>query len=503
MKVYEDIESKVTVEFTKTHVGHGIDLGRMKITREEKEDIARKLENKIPVEAILDDIRNSMNQKLERIHLITRQDIKNIKEEYNISLDGILDSNDVVSVNKWIEGLKNREDSPIVLFKDQNIFDETLYPGMKAEDFLLVIMNSSQKDMLKFYGNDTICLDFTHGMNAYGFDLATLNFTCISPRVLMTDDSESFYNAWKIVFGIPEKRLLCTWHVDRSWRRSISRLITKKEIQVEAYKIVRSLLVETDEAAFNIMLKEALKMFDEKEEMKEFKRYFELTYSKRSEVWAYCHRKWYGINTNMHIESMHKTIKYVYLQGKKVKRLDKALFSLMKFVRDRVFDRLISLEKGKISSKISQRRKRHKVGQHLTSLCIQNNEEWSVSSTRGKDIYIVKRNVTCSKECTLMCRECNHCLHNFTCTCIDNAVQWNMCKHIHFICSQNLNKINSTILEERLSLDSRITDEEMIICENRKILEKEAHVDNLRATSTRTEISKEKFPKKRMHAISK
>ncbi|GFS53698.1 uncharacterized protein TNIN_130141 [Trichonephila inaurata madagascariensis] len=79
MKVYKDIESKVTVEFTKTHVGHGIDLGRMKITREEKEDIARKLENKIPVEAILDDIRNSMNQKLERIHLITRQDIKNIK----------------------------------------------------------------------------------------------------------------------------------------------------------------------------------------------------------------------------------------------------------------------------------------------------------------------------------------------------------------------------------------------------------------------------------------
>ncbi|GFU12816.1 uncharacterized protein TNCV_5047611 [Trichonephila clavipes] len=231
------LKAKLLWNSQKTHVGHGIDLGRMKITREEKEDIAKKLENKIPVEAILDDIRNSINQKLERIHLITRQDIKNIKEEYNISSDGILDSNDMVSVNKWIEGLKNREDSPIVLLKDQNIFDENLYPGMKAEDFLLVIMNASQKDMLKLYGNDTICLDFTHGMNAYGFDLATLlvlddkregfpaafilsnrqdstaltlafaaikEHTCISPRVLMTDDSESFFNAWKTVFGIPE-----------------------------------------------------------------------------------------------------------------------------------------------------------------------------------------------------------------------------------------------------------------------------------------------------------
>ncbi|GFQ68720.1 hypothetical protein TNCT_91621 [Trichonephila clavata] len=73
MKVYEDIESKVTVEFTKTHVGHGINLGRMKITREEKEDIVRKLENIIPIEAIWDDIRNSVNEKLERIHLITRK----------------------------------------------------------------------------------------------------------------------------------------------------------------------------------------------------------------------------------------------------------------------------------------------------------------------------------------------------------------------------------------------------------------------------------------------
>ncbi|GFW68721.1 retrovirus-related Pol polyprotein from transposon 17.6 [Trichonephila clavipes] len=59
----------------------------------------------------------------------------------------------------------------------------------------------------------------------------------------------------------------------------------------------------------------------------------------------------------------------------------------MKFVRDRVFDRLISLEKGKVSSKISQLRKRHKVGQSLTSLCIENNEdEWSVSSTRATQI---------------------------------------------------------------------------------------------------------------------
>ncbi|GFV02194.1 hypothetical protein TNCV_3516491 [Trichonephila clavipes] len=121
----------------------------------------------------------------------------------------------------------------------------------------------------------------------------------------MTDDSKSFFNAWKAIFGIPEKRLFCTWHVDRSWRRSISRLITKKEIQVEAYKIIRSLLVETDEAAFDVMLKEALKMFDEKGEMKEFKRYFEQTPTV-SEV-KYEHIVTVSVEKEAHVDNLRAT----------------------------------------------------------------------------------------------------------------------------------------------------------------------------------------------------
>ncbi|GFT79709.1 uncharacterized protein NPIL_619491, partial [Nephila pilipes] len=220
---------------------------------------------------------------------------------------------------------------------------------LKAEDFLLVIMNSCQREMLNFYGKDTICLDFTHEMNAYGFDLATIlvlddkregfpaafilsnrqdskalslafvaikEHVSISPKVMMTDDTESFPNAWRTVFGVPEKRLLCSWHVDKSWRRNISKLIKKPENQVEAYKVVRCLLIETDEEAFSIMLKEALKIFSEKDELREFGNYFEHVYCKRTEAWAYCYRKWLGIDTNMHMESMLRTIKYVYLQRK-------------------------------------------------------------------------------------------------------------------------------------------------------------------------------------------
>ncbi|GFT60214.1 uncharacterized protein NPIL_71501 [Nephila pilipes] len=294
MKVCEDNENQVYVEFTKTHLGHVKDLGRMQITREKNNELARKLEKKIPIQTISDEIQDSFIDKLERIHLVTRMDLLNLKAEYSISSEGIMDIND-----------------------------------------------SCQREMLNFYGNDTICLDFTHGRNAYGFDLATIlvlndkregfpvafilsnrqdskalslafvaikEYVSISPKVMMNDDTESFSNAWRTVFGVPEKRLLSTWHVDRSWRRNISRLIKKPEIQIEAYKVVRCLLIETDEEAFSMMLKEVLKIFSEKDELREFGKYFEHIYSKRTEVWAYCYRKWLGINTNMHIESMHRTI---------------------------------------------------------------------------------------------------------------------------------------------------------------------------------------------------
>ncbi|GFU23843.1 uncharacterized protein NPIL_457311 [Nephila pilipes] len=156
MKVCEDNENQVYVEFTKTHLGHGKDLGRMQITREEKDELARKLEKKIPIEIILDGIRDSFIDRLERIHLVTWKDMLNLKAEYSISSEGIMDTNDVLSVGKWVHSLQGREDSPVILFKDQNIYD-VLYPELKSEDFLLVIMNSCQREMLSFYGNDTIC----------------------------------------------------------------------------------------------------------------------------------------------------------------------------------------------------------------------------------------------------------------------------------------------------------------------------------------------------------
>ncbi|KAJ8983630.1 hypothetical protein NQ317_004268 [Molorchus minor] len=135
---------------------------------------------------------------------------------------------------------------------------------------------------------------------------------------------------------------------------------------------------------------------------KEFGIYFLNEYVKCVESWAYCYRVKCGLNTNMHLERMHKTIKYVYFQGKNNKRLDKMLNVLMKFVRDRLYDRIITLHKVFVQ-----------IMEIIFILCKKNCEECN---------------------CNLRCMECKTCIHIFSCSCVDYTIKWNMCKHIHLLC---------------------------------------------------------------------
>ncbi|XP_067136762.1 uncharacterized protein [Centruroides vittatus] len=222
---------------------------------------------------------------------------------------------------------------------------------------------------------------------------------------------------------------------------------------------------------------------------------------KTEKYWAYCYRLYCGLNTNMHIENMHKCIKHTHLQGKRVKcldqkedlpkwfqaskqeqerkedcqredqrwqefkeieekdlkqekeceekrmnmmsyllnwlriaGLDKAIQALMTSLRDKMYDRIIIMHKGKVTSKFSDLRKRHKTSLSLCKdLVIKEDNTWKIPSSNGSDIYtvaMVKENC----ECQIVCNECKSCIHMYMCTCIDSTVKFNMCKHIHLVC---------------------------------------------------------------------
>lgn len=174
----------------------------------------------------------------------------------------------------------------------------------------------------------------------------------------MSDIAPVFYNAWVKVNGPVKNQLFCSWHVDRAWQINLKK-IKDTDKRKWVYKTLKCLQQSMDESSFHETLDKALALMEEDKDTKDFAVYFRNNYFCNFKQWAYCYRKCCRINTNMYLESMHKIVKYLYLDAKKTKRLDKGINAVMKYVRDKIIDRLIKLTKGKNTVHQSEINARH------------------------------------------------------------------------------------------------------------------------------------------------
>ncbi|KAE9530121.1 hypothetical protein AGLY_011583 [Aphis glycines] len=205
-----------TVKFIANHLGHGNDLGHLPLNKDVRINIANEIRD------------NISNNSLERIHLLTRKDLHNIQTSYNLNNKAILHANDAISIESWVQNLKKDDEFSPIYYKQQDEIVQQ-FSNLKKDDFLLIIMNNYQQSMLEKYGHDVICIDETHGMNSYHFNLTIQlvlddmreGFPCafmisnrideavltifhskiksltgqLQPNVFMSDMAESFFNA--------------------------------------------------------------------------------------------------------------------------------------------------------------------------------------------------------------------------------------------------------------------------------------------------------------------
>jgi len=381
---------------------------------------------------------------------------------------------DAISVDMFVQECATAENNPILFYKAQGI-EHKENNLLATEDFCIIIMNGSQQHMLSKFGNTIVAIDSTHGTNCYDFELTTLlvidewgegfpaacmltnkkdtsifqiffeqikiRTGTVTPRVFMSDITLVFYNAWKNVMGEVPSQLYCSWHVDKAWQSNLNKIINpgKKDL---VYKFLKALQTTTDTEEFHKMLSKFLSELNDDEETRAFGCYFQRYYASNFESWAYCYRKNCGINTNMRIENMHKVIKYMYLDAKKVRRLDKGIFALNRFIKDKVVDRIIKCIKGKNSSHLQNIHSRH-----LTALkssfkieIFQNEEvsiSWLIHSTTENTYTITKLTSISKKCCQLICNLCEICIHAYSCTCTDSFIHNTICKHIHFLIIKN------------------------------------------------------------------
>uniref|UniRef100_T1KRL2 C2H2-type domain-containing protein n=1 Tax=Tetranychus urticae TaxID=32264 RepID=T1KRL2_TETUR len=421
----------IEVNYSITHVGHGRDLKFLNLPERDREEIAAELASQVPKSVVLGNVRASLESRLQRKHLITSKDLQNIEASYNLLGQVKRASNDLLSVEMWMEQFKDLPDNPILIYEKDD------------KPFMLGIMNETQQFMFEKYGKNILSIDSTHGTNAYKFQLTTLLTVddnkvqevigTIHVRTFMSDDYPAYYNAWCSIMDRPDNRLICAWHVLHSWERNFKK-ITDKEKRENVKEKLTSIMRITDINEFENEFSRYMDFLQTDASSKAFGEYLLEFYAPRKEMWAYCYRAGLGINTNMHLESLHKKLKYQFYNGRQIKRLDIAITGLMSMLLDYEFNRLIRIEKGTRSNHSWKNKQRHISAISSDFQFAQMTaSSWSIVIPEQGDLYTICSVLDTNKCCSNNCTICDICYHNFTCTCSDYCVSTNICKHIHYI----------------------------------------------------------------------
>ena len=456
---------EVTAEFCLRRVGRGKDITHCRISKEMRYSIAAKLAQGVNMNSIMGFIRDGQAGPLTRDHLTTRLDLHNIKHQYYITCMQ-KDNNDTKSVLFWMAEMEREHHNPGLRFKAQG--EKSNHVGIESNDFLLGLQTEFQKDMFVNYATKLVCVDATHGTNAYDFQLitvlviddydagipavwlisnkessgvlsvffASIRGRCddVKTEIFMSDDADGYHNSWISAFSRPTKNLLCSWHVDQSWRRKINENIKDKEQQAEVYAALKSLQNETREAEFRRSLQKFLAWLREISDA--MATYFERDYAKRPREWESCFRVETRTNTNMFVQSFHRTLKEVYLERKQNRRVDH-LYKLRKISRDKAYKQWIKVDKGKATVRQQENMKRHKQAETVAAKALSRKDLdcWEVQSLndQGK-VHRVWRFSLLHCTCLLRCPSCMACVHTFDCTCLDNAIRGVVCTHIHAVC---------------------------------------------------------------------
>ncbi len=430
MKVVQDIVSdEVSVKFCSSH-NHAITLGHIPISEDSRMLIVRQLQEGVAIEKIFDNIRDNVEGSIKRLHIINRQDVNNIKRQFNI--EGIeKHKDDQQSVCAWVTELKTHEYDPVTVFKPQ---------GKESADFLLGIQTKFQCEMMKVFGEKLICMDATHGTNHYDFKLVTVlvlddfgegipvgwlvsnkedgtvlkeflksllaRTGPIETKYFMSDDAEQYFSSWKEVFRGQPRKLLCAWHVDKAWKSKLQ-TVTNIETKGYVYCCLRTILQSLDVREFrklscNKLSRGCFPTHARKTFVNIFKRIM------RSDV-NNGHTAFVLALLSIPICLLRHFIDY--LQGKCNRRVDQLLSVLLRIARDKVFDRITKTEKGKSTYRLGEINQRHRSAVKMLNEgsidTIQvESSLWKVSSESSPSAHYFVKQIDGECNCRLRCASC-------------------------------------------------------------------------------------------------
>lgn len=129
-----------------------------------------KIKSGVPSNVVIDQLHDDFDNNIVKKYIITRKDVYNISAKFGLLHKYKRHNVDALSVDLQVKHLSKDPSNPIIFYKTQGTEDTHL----DMHDFMLVILTETQKEVLKKFGNNKLCIDSTHGTNQYNFNLTTI-----------------------------------------------------------------------------------------------------------------------------------------------------------------------------------------------------------------------------------------------------------------------------------------------------------------------------------------
>ena len=104
--------------------------------------------------------------------MVTKKDIAN-KRLLVKDMAVIRNKEDAVSVDMFVQELREESYNPILLYKQHHETDKEC-PSLAEDAFLLGIQTDFQRHLYEQYAHKVLCVDATHGTNTHLFKLITV-----------------------------------------------------------------------------------------------------------------------------------------------------------------------------------------------------------------------------------------------------------------------------------------------------------------------------------------
>uniref|UniRef100_A0A914XCG4 C2H2-type domain-containing protein n=1 Tax=Plectus sambesii TaxID=2011161 RepID=A0A914XCG4_9BILA len=315
-------DGHVKVEYCMEHVGHGLEMARLRMSEEEKAAISRYLEDGHETTWSIEKIRdkNSGNGLM----YVTAQAVDYLKSCLHIDL-GRLHTNDMASVAEAVrlDGVVYEADENAAPAW-RNYFSYSPASDSSGTSFSLGLQTQEQAEWLKEFGNKGVCLDATHNSTRYSFKLITM---------MVLDNRQK---------GRPVAHFFCKEENEANLITFFNGVKDRCDVPLMPEVIM------TDDAIqyWTAWIKHLVELLTRMDVVgcEDFKKYFFENYVKKEDrlmSWAPFNRRRSVVNTNMALERFHGKLKSHILKKSENRRLDFVLYGFEKFCRNLVRDVIV------------------------------------------------------------------------------------------------------------------------------------------------------------------